>query len=147
MITYKSRLSKKEAKELRSIMGEMIDPYSDFYLTKNNLRLFIKENIEILFESLNKGDKVAYGEEGIAIVTGFSDNSPRKYLKLLVNKPSNVQKLLKVIYWNLNCDLWVKIKKNNPLRTILEKNGFRFKGDRGREILFVRKGAVNVRHN
>lgn len=128
-------------------MDDIIDPYSDFYLTKNNLRLFIKENIEVVLESLNKGDKVAYSEEGVAIVTGFSDNAPRKYLKLLVKKPSNVQKLLKVICWNLNCDLWVKIKKNNPIRTSLEKNEFKFKGDRGKEILFVRKGAINARHN
>ena len=53
-------------------------------LIRWNGRLFIKENQDLFFQSLNKGDKIAFGtDEGIILVTGFSDKAPRKYLKIL----------------------------------------------------------------
>lgn len=147
MITFKTGLSKKERMELASLISEFTDIYSDFYITKNNLRLFIKENITILFECLQKGDKVAYSEDGVAIVTGFSDKMNRKYLKILAKTNDDVEKLVKIVTWNLDCDLFIKIKKNNPQKGILLKLGFKFLGGRGKEILLMRKGDKHVSRN
>ncbi|MDX1371745.1 MAG: hypothetical protein R3321_04710 [Nitrososphaeraceae archaeon] len=144
MIIFKSKLSKKEKAEVKSLIYEMKDPFGDFYITKNNLRLFISENVDIMIDCLDKGDYVAYSDKGIAFVVGFSDKANRKYLKILTKEITEVDKLLKVISWNLDCDLYVKIKKNNPLKSELLKNGFTFLGGRGRETLLIRKARTNV---
>lgn len=140
MIKFKQLVSKKEKQEVESIMSDLLDTYSDFYLTKNNLRLFIKENTHLLYDSLKKGDKIAYSEhDGIALITGWSDRAPRKYVKILSKDVNSANRLLKIIAWNVNCDMWIKIKKNNPIKNILPTNNFKFAGNRGKEILFVRK--------
>ena len=41
--------------------------------------------------------------------------------------------------WELkNTELYIKIKTNNPIKEVLEKNRFLFKGARGKEILLIR---------
>lgn len=136
MIIIKSQLSKREKENLEFSLQEFSDIYGDFYITKDNLRLFLKENSDLLFECLKKGDKIAFGEStGFAVVFGYSDNAKRKYLKLLTKSDEASDKLVKVIQQNVSDDLYAKIKKNNPVRKILEKNNFRFVGDRGKEIL------------
>lgn len=147
MITFKSGLSKKEKPEVASIISELTDVYSDFYITKNNLRLFIKENMPALFECVQKGDKIAYCPGGVLIVTGFSDKMPRKYVKILAKDLQTAENLLKVMNWHLDCNLYIKIKKNNPLKSVLMKCGFQFLGGRGKEILLTKKGAKNVNRN
>lgn len=144
MINYKTGCSKKEQQILSSLILEITDLYGDFYITKNNLRLFIRDNINVLFECLKKGDKVAWFENGMAIVTGFSDNMPRKYLKILSKTDEDAKKLVKIISWKLDCDLYIKIKKNNPLKGALLKSGFQFLGGRGKEILLMKKGEKYV---
>lgn len=144
MITVKSQLSKKQKSMVSSLLEELTDTYSDFYLTKNNLRLYIKENSELMFESLKNGDRIAFDEEkGIIFIHGWSDNANRHYIKILSNNLQNADKLLKVMLWTLgNTDLFAKIKKNNPIKSILEKNGWEFRGDRGKEVLLYRKGII-----
>ena len=139
MINFKSRLTKKEKEKIWSFVEETDDVYRDFFLTKNNIRLFIKENLNVLFENLKKGDKIAYDENGIVLVTGFSDNFKRHYIKFLTKDSKTAEDLLKVLSWNLDVTLWVKLKKNNYIINILKKNGFKFTGSRGTEILLVRK--------
>ncbi len=140
MIQFGTQISKKQRTSVEVILQEYTDEYRDFYITQSNLRLFIKENEHLLFEALKKGDKISFGlENGIAFVTGWSDNSPRKYLKILSKDDSSADRLLKILLWNVKTDLYVKIKKNNPVLSVLQKNGFVFKGSRGREILLMRK--------
>ncbi len=140
MINIKGQLSKKERQQVDSLLEEFSDLYGDFYITKDNLRLFIKENKHLFFECLKKGDKVIWDDEkGIIFITGYSDKAPRKYIKILTNNEELVGKLLKVLLWQTDCDLYAKVKKNNPIRRILQNNGFRFCGDRGKEILLCRK--------
>jgi len=136
MIIVKSQLNKKERESLEFTLQEYSDIYGDFYITKDNLRLFLKENPDVLFDCLKKGDKIAFGEStGFAVVFGYSDNANRKYLKLLTKSDESSDKLIKVIQQNVSNDLYAKIKKNNPIRKVLERNNFRFVGDRGKEIL------------
>ncbi len=140
MIKFGSQISKKEQDIINSILEEYIDEYRDFYITQSNFRLFIKENKELLFDSLNKGDKIVFDEEaGIAYVTGWSDKVERKYLKLLVKDLESADKLLNVLFWNIKEDLYIKIKKTNPILSVLQKHDFIFRGNRGREILLLRK--------
>lgn len=140
MITFATQISKKEQAVLNSILQDFVDEFSDFYMTKQNLRMFIKDNSHLLFEALNCGDKIVFSEEdGIALITGWSDNADRKYLKLLTKDPESANKLLKVLLWNIKTDLYVKIKKNNTVLTVLQKNNFVFRGNRGKEILLMRK--------
>ena len=140
MIIYKSQLSKKEELEISGILSEIIDEYSDFYLTRDNIRLYIKDNIDILISSLKKGDKIAFSyEEGIAVVDGYSDNANRKYVKILARDENSANKLLKVLNHNIKDILFAKIKKNSPLLKIFKNNGFKFKGSRGLEELLIKE--------
>lgn len=142
MITYKSgQIGKKEQILIRGILDELSDVYSDFYLTKERMRLYVKENSELLFDALKKGDKIVYEEElGVLFVTGWSDSFPRKYMKILAKDNTSADKLIKRMLWELkNTDLYIKIKTNNPIKEVLEKNGFKYFGARGKEILLLRK--------
>lgn len=152
MITYKNKLSKKEYSEILTSLEDLTDLFGDFYITKENFRYAIKDNPEMLIEYLNKGDKIAFCENGLALVLGYSDNAPRKYLKILAKDDKTVLDLLKVLFWNVKDEIYIKIKKNNPIRKIIEKlksgdkknpNLFSFVGSRGKEILFVRKATTN----
>jgi len=147
MIKFIGFPKKKERLGIKLLIDEMVDFYGDFYITRNNLRLFIKENTDLLYKCLQKGDKLAYSDkDGVAFVTGFSDKSKRKYVKLLPSDIVSADRLIKVLTWNVECDLWIKIKKNNPIKNALIKNNFRFAGDRGKEILLVRKYIPIRRH-
>lgn len=138
MLRFKSRLIKKEKINITSFINETSDPYGEFYLTSSNMRLYIAQNIDLLFSNLKKGDKIIYNENSIAILDGFSDNYKRHYIKFLSKNPSDIDNLLKNITWNLSCDIWAKIKKNNPLLEVLKNNEFNFFADRGRECLIYR---------
>lgn len=134
------QLSKNEKSIIKSITIECSDIFGDCYMTKNNLRLFIKENLDIVYESLKKGNKIVYEEnQGFILITGYADNFSRKYIKILTKDEDTTNRLVKILHWNIKEDLWVKIKKNNPVKRILERNGFRFAGDRGKELLMYRK--------
>ena len=71
-----------EKQLIENILKNLIDLYGDFYITKNNLRYSIKENVDLLCECVKKGDRLFLDEKGIAVVLGYSDNAPRKYIKI-----------------------------------------------------------------
>lgn len=142
MIKYKiGKTSDKEGQLIKDIINELTDVYGDFYITRNNLRLFIKENLDLLFDCIEKGDKIVYDEnKGLIFITGWSDKANRKYIKILAKDDESADHLLKVANWHMEGEkLFAKIKKNNPVRRVLQKNNFRFAGDRGKEILLVRE--------
>lgn len=120
MITFKTGLAKNEVPTVRNLVDEIVDTYSDFYITKNNLRLMIKDNFDLVLDGLKKGDKIAFDDTGMAIVTGYSDKSPRKYLKILVRDIKHVDPLLKILFWNVKeKEVYIKLKNNNPLKNYL----------------------------
>ena len=118
------------------------DEYRDYYLTKNNLRLFIKENVDVLFQDLAKGDKIVLGERGMINVVGFADKSERKYIKILTSDLDEVQKLMFAVRAEIHEDLYCKLKKDNPIKDLVMKFGFEFFGDRGQEVL-LKRGKKN----
>ena len=139
MKKFKSRLIKKEKLQITEMVQELHDYFGDFYITKDNLRLFLKENISLLFDGLKTGDKICYDKEGIIFVTGFSDKNPRKYIKLLVKNEKAANDLLSTLSWTLKCSLWAKLKVRNPLVEVLKNNNFVYFASRGKEVLLVRK--------
>ena len=130
-------LSKKEEQQIFSLLNDVTDVFQDAYITKNNLRLMLRENFDIFNSDLKKGNKIIFNENGLVAVVGFSDSAPRKYLKVLVKDLVYVPSLLKKMYWHLKTDVFAKVKENNPLKNVLMKNGFRFLGSRGKEVLLV----------
>lgn len=139
MIQIKSTLSEKDKQKIFGILDDLTDFYSDFYLTRNNIRLYIKENIEILYKLLNNGDKVLFDEGGIAVIIGYAEKSNRYYIKLLAKDEKIADKFIKNINWNVSEELYCKIKKTNPLKNILLRNRWKFVGDRGKECLLKRE--------
>ena len=139
MKNFKSRITKLEKKQLTAMIQELPDIFGEFFITKNNLRLFLKENTSLLFDGLKAGDKIVYDKEDIIFVTGFSDKSPRKYIKFLVKNNESISSLLLLLSWNLKCDLFAKIKINNPLLDVLYFNKFDNIASRGKETLLCRK--------
>ncbi|MHA1787850.1 MAG: hypothetical protein ACTSXT_01355 [Candidatus Helarchaeota archaeon] len=129
--------------KVREILSNLIDFYGDFYITKNNIRLSIRDNLHILFNDLNKGNKIIFNQNVVGVITGFADKTNRKYLKLIYNDVNKVGKILKILNWNFSEDLYIKIKKKNPIQKVLLYNGYKFKGGRGKELLFVRKYIRN----
>ena len=141
MVVFKSgQLSKKEISIITSITNDCMDVFGDAYITKNNLRLFLRENPDLLIEGIKKGDKIVYEEDkGFVYLFGWSDNGFRKYAKVLSINEDVTNRLLKNLAWNIKEDLYAKIKKVNPLKETLEKNGFRYFKDRGKEVLLVKR--------
>ncbi len=141
MIEIKQNLSEKDKLKIKILLGEIVDTYGDFYITKSNLRLYIKENPEVLYKLLSKGDKILFDEEGegLAVIIGYAEKSPRKYLKLLAKNEKIADKIIKNVNWNVLEELYCKIKKTNPIKNILLKNRWKFAGDRGKEVLLKRE--------
>ena len=142
---FKSRITKLEKTNITEMVKTIPDYFGEFFVTKDNLRLFLKENISLLFEGLKKGDKIIYNDNSIVLVVGFSDKSRRKYIKILTKSTANIDTLLKTINWDISCDLFAKIKKNNPLIEILKKYDFEYFKDRGKEILLCRKYIKKIK--
>ena len=139
MIKFKSRLTKAEKSNISCFINETEDPWGEFYQTRLRMRLYIRENLDLFFDSLKTGDKIAYNDMAIAIITGFSDKFNRHYIKFLVKDLKSADELLKSISWSLNIDVWCKLKKNNPLVEVLKANNFKYYASRGKEQLLVKQ--------
>ncbi len=136
-----SQLNKKEEKLLLGMLSKLPDDYQDFYITKNDMRLFIKENFEVVAKGLQKGDYIIYDteESGILFVLGYSDKFKRKYIKLLTKDAITADKLIAMMLLNIEEDLYIKINKRNPLIKTLKYWNFEFKAGRGKEVLMIRR--------
>jgi len=144
MLRIKSNtLSKKDKEFISYLFYDICDLYADFYVTKSNIRIPLRDNIDVFYEDISKGDKVIYDDESesaVAMISGYSDNANRKYLKILFKSTEAVSNILKFINWHIQGnDLYIKVKKNNPIIKILQQNNFKFRGNRGQEILMCRQ--------
>jgi preprotein translocase subunit YajC len=154
MIYSKQYLAKKEKQTIKVIIDEISDIYGEFYITKNKLRLFIKENIESLWETLKKGDRIIFGEAAVGVITGFADKTieitdtktnekkiipSRKYVSILAKDERNADRLLQYIAGKFKkIDIYTKIKKDNPILKCFYNNGFIFLHGRGAELLLIK---------
>ncbi len=155
MIQSKQYLSKRDKLEIGILINELPDIYGEFYITKNKLRLFLKENMDSLWKTLRGGDKIIYGENAIGVVTGYCDKNieiidnitnlkkiipSRKYLTILTKDDKNLYRLLQFIVGEFkNIDVYTKVKKDNPILKCFYNNGFIFLHGRGKELLLCKK--------
>jgi len=133
------KLSSTQKSTIKGILDSLLDLFGDGFITKNRIRYFIKENADLFFTCLEHGDKIKYNENCIVAIIGYSDNAPRKYLKILYKNIEDSKLPLQDIFKEVKEDIYVKVKKNNPIVEILKKESFIFLGNRGKEILFIKK--------
>lgn len=143
MITCKTNLTRHEVQQLRCSLLSYDDKFKEFYVTKDNVRLCIQDGVDVLISRIRKGDKIAYSENfrSVAIVSGISEKMPRKYLKLFAEPGKDLQDILTVLFWEYRDEIYIKLKKYNPLVNFLtSKFGFRFYRPReNNEILLKRE--------
>jgi hypothetical protein len=114
---------------------------TDFYITENNERKFFasRRDVKIMFKSIctfRSTDTKGEIDGMVFIWKSLGNNIPRYYLKITAQNEDIGQKLLKVLLWNFgHLELYVKINKQNKLLTALKIHGFKFFGDRGKEVL------------
>lgn len=119
---------------------------SDFYITKNNERLFlndIKICKKVFDDIMKRGDMGFVAEEnnvisGLALIVGYSDKAERKYLKIHADSDTIADKLFKILAWNYEKSLFLKLKADNLFIKVAQHNRFRFIGNRGNEVLLCR---------
>jgi hypothetical protein len=143
-----SRLNHKNSIDVYEFVQRTPDSFEDFYITENRGRKFIKD-LKTINRILKRQE--IYGlidKELKAIMIIYKEKGFRSYLKILSNKIDYTYDLLKFVNWNFyKKELFIKIKKSNPLFNILRltnklgkpRYGFEFLGSRGSEILLIKK--------
>jgi len=136
----KGKLSKKEELTISQILRLIPDFYGEFYDTKSNLRLYLSDNPEVLFQGLTKGNYLIYDteEKGIILITGYADKFKRKYVKILADNNAIIYKLILMMVLHIKEELFIKVNKHNPVIKILREFGFVFQAGRGKQILMQR---------
>ena len=140
MIILKQGCNQKEKRTIENILSETVDLFGDFYCTKDNMRISIRDNSDLLFNYLKKGSQVIYDvnkENGMALI--LKEKGFRTYIKILTKDYFLACDFLKVINWHIKEDVYVKLHKNNLLIKAFQKNGYSFIGNRGMETLLMRK--------
>src|SRR3989304_1449703 len=139
MYIIKQGLNKKEKQQIKYILYDIVDLYGDFYSTRENIRISLRDNADELFDYLKKGSKIVYEldkETGLALI--LKEKGFRTYIKILTKDEKTTSNLLKMINWNIKENIFVKLHKNNNLIKIFQRNGYSFQGNRGSEVLLSR---------
>lgn len=97
------------------------DPYSDFYITKNNKRLFLNRvdvAKTVFYDCLKHGDKCFIKEENgeiiaVLLIIGYKDKFERKYVKMLTKTENDCRDLYRCLQWQRLSNLFIKSRKNN----------------------------------
>lgn len=97
------------------------DKYSDFYVTKNNKRLFLSNaNIakKVFYDCLKHNEKCFIKEDNdcisaVLLITGYKDRFDRKYVKILTTSKDDYRDLLRYLQWQKLSNLFIKSRKDN----------------------------------
>jgi len=117
---------------------------NDFYITSNNERIVVQdadslntllENCTDIFIEDNGGSINGI----VAIWEAKGGDKVRSYVKLLAIDLNVASNLLKALVYNINKELFIKIKKDSALLPIFKNHNFKFKNGRGKEILLYRE--------
>jgi hypothetical protein len=132
--------------DMYEFLSRIPDKFEDFYLTKNKARHFLKNNWSLIEEVLKKQEIYGLDNNGLkAILIIVKDKGFRPYVKLLAENSKYTIDMLKFLRWTyFEKDLYAKFKKENPLSTMIIKTGFIKIGDRGKELLFYKKGLKQL---
>jgi len=140
------KLGTKNQVDLLEFFNRVPDRYEDVYITKNKERKFFKGNWILIEKVLEKQEVFGlYNGELKAVLLIIRDKGYRPYVKLLAENSKYTIDMLKFLKWNyFEKDLYFKLKKENPLSRMIAKTGFYKVGDRGRELLFYKKGMKTL---
>ena len=140
------RLKIKNYLDVYDFLERVKDSFEDFYLTENKERKFLKGNWLLIEKILQKQECYGLfnnGLKGLLII--IKDKGYRPYVKLLAENSKYTIDMLKFLRWTyFEKDLYFKLKKQNPLTQMIGKTGFIKVGDRGRELLFFKKGLKQL---
>lgn len=116
----------------------------DFYYTQNNVRIYIRDlkslkiilkNSVYIYTLQDKGDHIGI----ILVLKSFGDNDKRYYVKVSALSMDVANRLLTVLLWNCEQNLFIKIRKDSKFLSIFKQKGFKFFGGRGCQLLLKRK--------
>jgi len=141
------------------------DSYSDFYVTKDNKRLFLN-NIaiakQVFTNCLKYNNKCFIKEENneikaVLLIIGYKDKFPRKYIKVLSRSKHDFQDLFAYLQWQNLKDLFIKVRNTNKNFVkydektkrykpsyILRKSGFSIIAVRDREVLLKKENKIYI---
>jgi len=139
------RLNLSNLVDVKEFIKNTKDYYSELYITYKKERLFL--NNEYILEKILKHQEIygVFEKELTGILLIYREKSYRPYVKILAKDRDSQSKLIKFLMWNFSeKDLYLKLKKENPLSKYIQKFGFTFLGDRGTEILLYRKGIKKI---
>ncbi len=141
-----TRLKFQNTIDVYEFLSRINDRFEDFYITKEKERYFLKNNWSLIKKVLIKQECYGIFNNGLkAIMIIVRDKGFRPYVKLLAENSKYTIDLLKYLKWNyFGVDLYMKLKKNNPLSQAIIKTGFLKIGDRGLESLFFKKGLKQL---
>jgi len=136
------------------------DPYSDFYITKDNKRLFLTNPDvakQVFKDCIKYGNKCFIKEEkdeikAILLIIGYKDKYERKYIKVLAKSKQDFQDMFAYLQWQELKDLFMKVRNTNKNFVkydekikrykpsyILRKSGFSIIAVRDREVLLKKE--------
>jgi hypothetical protein len=132
--------------DVYDFLSRINDKYEDFFITKEKERHFLKNNWALIEKILKYQECFGLFDNGLkAVMFIVRDKGFRPYTKLLAENSKYTIDLLKFLKWNyFEKDLYFKLKKENPLSQMIIKTGFIKIGDRGRELLFYKKGLKQL---
>jgi len=140
------RLKIQNTMDVSDFLSRINDRFEDFYLTENKERKFLKNNLVLIKKVLKRQECYGLFNNGLrATIFIIRDKGFRPYVKLLSENSKYTIDLLKFLKWNFfEKDLYFKLKKENPLTEYIKKTGFIMIGDRGKELLFYKKGMKQL---
>lgn len=140
------KLKIKNSIDVFDFVNSCYDKYEDCYITIDKKRLFLKNNLKLIKKILKYQEVYMLDNKGLMII--FREKGFRSYVKFLAKDRDTYIDLIKFLNWNYSCELFIKLKNNNPLVEELRKNKFYVQGLRGQEILLKKiKEIKNVVNN
>jgi len=141
------RLNFHNSLDLQIFLEECFDRYSEFFITKDKQRYFLKNNSQLITEVLKKQEIYGFFEDGLkGILLIFREKGFRPYLKILAKSNKVNKDLVKFFLWNfMKEEVYCKVKKANPLFNILVAKAFYVLGNRGTECLLIKKAIKGLK--
>ena len=122
----------------------MTDFDYDFYYTHENSRIYISDVYNL--KRLIKASSHIYTLEengnyaGIILLwKSIGGGKERYYIKIKAINAEVAKKLITILLWHIQKEVYVKIKKDNKFLSVFRNKGFKFLGGRGIQILLSYK--------
>lgn len=141
------KLGKSNNIDVYEFIKRVNDRYQDFYITIDKQRRFL--NDWDLIDKILKTQELygSFDKQLNGILMIYREKGFRNYVKILAENREVENRLIKFFFWNCaGQDLFLKLKKQNPLSKFMQHFGFVFSGDRGLEVLLFRKGTKQFKY-